>query len=102
MKSRTTTSTVTFAYPFVIPGYPKELPAGNYEIIVEEDQLQNLSFIAYQRTATYLLINGKNGAGNKQMHLVDPEDWDRTLSLDCKRSSDVKKSEVALAQLEDL
>lgn len=96
MTSRTTRSTVTFAFPFVISGFPDELPAGNYEIIVEEDLLQNLSFVAYQRTATYLLINRQEAPGRKQMYQVDSEDWDLTLSIDRERATKAIKSEAAL------
>jgi hypothetical protein len=92
MTSRTTTSTVTLAYPFVISGYPNELPAGSYEFIVEEDLLTNRSFISYQRTATYLLINRKSGVRHKQMCLVDSEDWDLTMSNDRKRSVQENKN----------
>ncbi|MEO0697892.1 MAG: hypothetical protein AAFY84_17555 [Pseudomonadota bacterium] len=54
--SRTTTSTVTFVYPFVLPGYTNELPAGTYEVIAEDELLANLSFTAYRRIATHIRI----------------------------------------------
>ena len=54
MTMRSTRSTVTFSSPFTLSGYPGDLPAGDYEVLVEEELLQGLSFEAYRRTATYL------------------------------------------------
>ena len=54
MNMRSTRSTLTFSNPFALPGYPGNLPPGDYEVLVEEELLQGLSFEAYRRTATYL------------------------------------------------
>lgn len=102
MTSRTTTSTVTFTYPFSLAGYPEELPAGDYEIIVDEDLLQSLSFAAYRRTATHLLIKGRKGAGRTEMRPIFPKDLEKALSLDHERMQNTKNSEAALSPLEDI
>ncbi len=60
MLTRSSRSMVTFPRPFVLPGYTKALPAGDYEVLVEEELLQGLSFTAYRRTATYLTVRGKS------------------------------------------
>lgn len=91
MTSRTTRSTVTFGFPFVLAGYSDELPAGNYEIIVEEDLLEGLSFTAYQRTATHLLIKGRKGSGHMEMRPIEPEDMELALSVDHERSTGIQK-----------
>ena len=101
MTSRTTMSTVSFAHPFVIASYSVELPAGDYEVVVDEELLQNLSFVAYHRTATHLLIKGKRGVGSTQMYPVDPQELELALSLDKKRSCKLENSEAALPPLED-
>ena len=59
MIMRSTRSTVTFSKPFILSGYLDELPAGEYEVLVEEELLEGLSFAAYRRTATYLTVRGK-------------------------------------------
>lgn len=59
MSMRSSRSTVTFSNPFTLPGYPGDLPAGDYEVLVEEELLQGLSFEAYRRTATYLTVRGR-------------------------------------------
>lgn len=56
MNTRSSTSTVTFRHPFVLPGNPEELPPGAYDVLIEEELLQALSFPAYRRTATWLMI----------------------------------------------
>ena len=42
MTMRSTKSTVTFSNPFTLSGYPGELPAGDYEVIVKEELLRGL------------------------------------------------------------
>ena len=65
MDTRSTRSMVTFSRPFSLAGYSGELPAGDYEVIVEEVLLEGLSFLAWRRTATYLTASGKNGKGGR-------------------------------------
>jgi hypothetical protein len=60
---RSTRSTVTFPHPFTLSGYSDELPAGEYEVLVEEELLEGLSFAAYRRTGTYLTVRGKGRKG---------------------------------------
>ena len=99
MISRTTTSTVSFEYPFEIDGYIDSLLAGDYEMVVDEELLQNLSFVSYLRTATYLMIKENKGDKSIQMHRIDPEEL--ALSLDQERSSKAKDNEATFSKLED-
>lgn len=101
MISRTTTSTVSFEHPFEIDGYIDALPAGDYEMVVDEELLQNLSFVSYLRTATYLIIKKNKGDYNIQMHRIDPEELELVLALDQKRSSKPKNNETTFSKLED-
>lgn len=102
MTSRTTRSFVTFAFPFVIAGYSDELPAGKYEILVEEDLIEGPSFMAYRRTSTQILIDGQIGVGRMEIRPTDVEDLELALSLDKERSTKVKSSEAAHSPQEDL
>ncbi len=86
---------MVFNHPFVIAGYPNELPAGNYEIIVEEDLLLRLNYSAHRRTGTYLLVNGQRGVGHIEMRPIDPEDLERARRLDLARQSNTKNGEAA-------
>ena len=83
MTTRSTRSVVTFSRPFRIAGYEDDLPAGQYEMVVDEDLLEGVSFEAYKRTATYLLIGGPaGGPGVAEMRPVDPRDMDAALARD--------------------
>ena len=77
MSSRTTTSTVTFLHPFVAAGYTGELPAGDDELLADDDVMQSDSFAAYRRTATFLLINWH--AGKSELRAVDHRDLELAL-----------------------
>lgn len=97
MNSRTITSNVTFAYPFVISGYEGALPPGSYEVIVEEELLEGVSFEAYRRTASFLLISGRGGqAGETEMRLIDPRDLEAALARDLALSKDGEPSDATL------
>ncbi|MBL4915607.1 hypothetical protein [Szabonella alba] len=83
MIMRSSRSTVIFANPFTLAGYPGELPAGCYDILIEEELLQGLSFEAYRRTATYLMVEGKGGHGGKtEMRIITEMDLQEALSRD--------------------
>lgn len=101
MSSRTTTSIVTFAHPFVISGYEGELPAGSYEVMVDEERLEGLSFEAYRRTASFLLISGQGGqAGETSMCQIDPRDLEAALARDLALSEKRDPSDAALSAQE--
>jgi len=80
MSSRTTKSIVTFLHPFVVAGYTDELPAGDYEVLADDDVMLSPSFAAYRRTATYLLIN--LNAGKSELRAVDQRDLELALAQD--------------------
>jgi hypothetical protein len=53
---RTTETTVTFKHPFMMEGLDGPQPAGTYRLVVEEEDIPDLTFLAYRRTATMLHI----------------------------------------------
>ena len=103
MNMRSTRSTVTFSNPFTLPGYPGELPAGDYEVLVEEELLQGLSFEAYRRTATYLTVRGRGArAGRSEMRATTERDLKEALSRDADTTETNNHSDAALSPQEDL
>ena len=70
---RTTKSIVTFLQPFVLSGYSDELPAGDYEVVVEEEQIEGLSLTAYRRIATYLTVRGSGYVARRPITGTDLE-----------------------------
>lgn len=83
MEPRVTTSKVSFAHPFMLPGRD-ELPAGSYDFQVEEELLHGLSFEAFRRTASWLLVGSSRGV--QEMWEVSPRDLDAALDRDHARS----------------
>ena len=103
MNMRSTRSTVTFSNPFTLPGYPGDLPAGNYEVLAEEELLQGLSFEAYRRTATYLTVCGRGGhAGHTELRAISDSDLKEALGRDAATTETNNHSEAALSPQEDL
>ncbi len=102
MNMRSTRSTVTFSNPFTLSGYSGELPAGDYEVLVEEELLQGLSFEAYRRTATYLTVRGRGShAGRSELRAISDRDLREALGRDAVLSQTNNHSEAALSPQED-
>lgn len=58
-------------------------PAGTYRLVVDEEEIPGLSFLAYRRTATMLHIPAISvQSGRHQVVEVDPEDLAAALTAD--------------------
>lgn len=99
MNTRSTRSTVKFFHPFTLKGQSEVLPAGDYEILVEEELLQDMNFLGYRKTATYLMVAGK---GRTEMREISGRDLEVVLSRDRTANHDRPNSEAALRPPEDL
>jgi hypothetical protein len=103
MTMRSTRSTVTFSNPFTLSGYPGDLPPSDYEVLVEEELLQGLSFEAYRRTATYLTVRGRGShAGRSELRAISEKDLKEALSRDAATTETNIHSDAALSPQEDL
>lgn len=103
MNTRSSRSTVTFFNPFSLSGYSGELPAGDYEVIVEEDLLQGNNFVAWRRTATYLTVCGRGShAGRTEMRATTNLDLNAALSRDQAATQNTNDSDAALFPQEDM
>jgi hypothetical protein len=56
MTTRSRRETITFQHPFRIKGIDRSLPAGAYEVITDEEMIEGLSFPAYRRVATMIVV----------------------------------------------
>lgn len=102
MNIRSTRSTVTFSKPFTLPGYPGDLPAGHYEVLVEEEFIPGLSFEAYRRTATYLTVSGIGShPGRIELWAISEGDLQEALRRDTDATETNNHSEAALSPQED-
>jgi hypothetical protein len=54
MGIRTRESSVTFRHPFKLSVFDLEQPAGTYRLVIDEEEIPDISFLAYRRSATML------------------------------------------------
>jgi hypothetical protein len=60
-------------------------PPGTYRLVVDEEEIEGLSFLAFRRTATMLHLPSLASAGpDHQVFLVDPEELASALAADAK------------------
>jgi hypothetical protein len=83
MTTRTTSSTVTFSRPFTLSGIDGIQPAGTYTVETDEELIQELSFPAYRRIATLLLLPSQPGSAIlAQIATIDPLELKAALERD--------------------
>ena len=56
MNTRSRRETITFQHPFRIKGIDRVLPPGAYEVITDEEMIKGLSFAAFRRVATLIMV----------------------------------------------
>jgi hypothetical protein len=72
MTIRTTETTITFKHPFLLKAFDRPQPAGTYRLILEDEDIPDLTFLAYRRTATMLHIPAiSNSSRSEQVFHVD-------------------------------
>ena len=85
MPERTTHSSVTFSHPFSLAGVDGVQPAGTYTIETVEETLDNLSFVAYRRVSTTIVLPAV-GIPTRQRQVVpiDPRDLEAAQKRDAE------------------
>jgi len=78
---RTTTSSVTFQAPFTINKMVGELPAGTYDIEVDEEPIFLDDRMAYRRIATLLLVRAP---GSTRTIRIEPEHLETAMQTDAR------------------
>lgn len=76
---RTIKSSVTFCRPFTLNDSVGELPAGTYNIEMDEEELQGIERTAYRRVATLLFVQGQ---GTTSALTIDPKHLEAALQRD--------------------
>lgn len=100
---RSSRTVVTFFHAFTLPGYTDCLPAGQYQVVAEEELIQGLSFEAYRRTATYLEIRNRGGqAGRTELRPVSESGLELALRRDRDLTRNSNDSDAELSPQEDL
>ena len=89
MSLRTTSKTVTFARSFSLDGLDETQPAGGYTVQTDEEPIEGLSFLAYRRVATVIVLPLRHGGtGSFEAISVTPEALDAALARDASGSHD--------------
>ena len=73
MITRTKRVTLTFKYPFSLKGVDRRLAAGQYEVVSDEELIEELSFPDYRRVSTLIFLP-PHGSASVEMVNVDPAD----------------------------
>ncbi|GEP60975.1 hypothetical protein [Reyranella soli] len=83
MSIRTTETTVTFRRPFTLAALDGAQPAGTYRLVVEEEQIPGLSFIAFRRVATLLHMPADSvPGGTREVVSVLPDELAEAVAAD--------------------
>lgn len=80
MRGRSSENCVRFRGAFALKGVDRTLPAGVYRIVTEEAALDGISFIAYRRVSTSIIV--PIGAGSEEIMPIEPDDLDAALERD--------------------
>jgi hypothetical protein len=48
-----------FDHPFRLKGLDRLLPAGSYEVLTDEEMIEDLSFPCYRRVLTMIMVPGE-------------------------------------------
>jgi hypothetical protein len=75
VNSRTTETILVFNHPFRLPGVDNQLPAGRYVVETDEEPILGLSFMAYRRVRTSIIVPAPSGSlAGRQVVDTLPED----------------------------
>ena len=74
MVTRTKRVTLTFQHPFSLKGVDRRLAPGNYEVVTDEELIEELSFPVYRRVATMILLPADARQSSIEMVTVEPAD----------------------------
>lgn len=83
MNERTRRSTVVFRHTAILEGLEKPLPAGSYIIETDEEQIPGLSFIAYRRVQTTIIVPADTSSNSgRQVIVIEPQALQAALDHD--------------------
>jgi hypothetical protein len=75
---------VTFAHPFLLKGVDRELPAGDYRVVTDEELIEGLSFPVYRRVSTMIFVPGQS-TSSVEMVTIDPQELEAAQERDQDR-----------------
>jgi hypothetical protein len=81
MTIRTIRRTITFLRPFYLKGVDRLLPPRDYDVVTDEELIEGLSFSAYHRISTLMLVPAQSGSA-VEMVMIEPLDLEAALERD--------------------
>jgi hypothetical protein len=88
MTIRSRRETITFKHPFHIRGLARELPAGAYEVVTDEEMIEGLSFASYRRVATMITVPSEGVRGATEMLSIGSVDLADAQRIDASAAND--------------
>ena len=82
MVTRTKRATLTFQHSFSLKGVDRQMAAGDYEVVTDEELIEELSFPVYRRVATMIMLPVDARRSSIEMVTVDPADLAATHQRD--------------------
>jgi hypothetical protein len=85
MTTRSHSTFVVFNHPFELKGVDRTLPPGDYQIVTDEELIEELSFPVYRRVATMILVPAESHrASSVEMVTIDPRELQAAQERDRK------------------
>ena len=85
LPERTTLTTITFLRPFSLADIDGVQPAGSYTVETMDTTLDHLSFIAYRRVSTSIMLPAVGAAARqRQLIFIDPLELEAALKRDAQ------------------
>ena len=89
MTIRSRREIITFKHPFRIKGIDRLLPAGGYEVITDEEMIEGLSFAAFRRVATMIMVPAATSRSSAmEMLSISPIDLSDAQRIDASAPSE--------------
>jgi hypothetical protein len=74
MTTRTKRDKVIFHHAFRLKTTDRLLPAGEYDVVTDEELIEGVSFPAYRRIGSWILAPNRSGTLSTEMVAIDPAD----------------------------
>ena len=85
---RSTESLITFRHPFDLPSLGTPQPAGSYRLVVDEMEIDGLSFMAYRRITTMLHLPAmETSSAMHEVYVIDPHELELAMSADALQAN---------------
>jgi hypothetical protein len=83
MTTRSRREQIVFKHSFRIKGIERELAAGTYEVVTDDEMIEGLSFPCFRRVATMIMVPGASPRSSSvEMISVSPLDLSNAQDAD--------------------